>query len=446
MSIKTKLVSLIMTFVMLTSLLVVGVFAVKQTDFQVSGNIVFKTKGIEATISSATLSEGVTVDKSMQEIVIAEDTKEEDLTASYNTWKDMEVSLTGEEATLKFSITNDKEETTMYPFMRVEVGVTSASMTNADLQVTNNMGGNAIYLAPGATADYTITMYVNDLSLDATVESFVINFGLERMATSPTESEVQLSYDATGNYYYVEMGTYSESAVRWRLASFDGVNRYVPSSSTPPTMYTAVSGDTEAYKNVTFVQETVAMTHAFNTGSQASDSNDYAGSDIRAYLRNTSTTATGSSFIADLSIATTDTIYNKIQVKYGGKTADQANSLYDDINWSNSTYEVSDGTPQTTDSSSDKFWLMSVKEAYTLIGGGRIKDGKANWIQIETDPVCQNLRWRQNSTDESGKRYWLRSPYSDNCAYIYAVSNGGYWYYILFGGAHPVRAAFNLNF
>lgn len=442
MSIKTKLVSLILTFVMLTSLLVVGVFAVKQTDFQVSGNIVFKTKGIEATISSATLSEGVTVDKSMQEIVIGEETKEEDLTASYNTWKDMAVKLTGEEATLKFSITNDKEETTMYPFMRVEVGVTSASMTNADIQVTNNMGGNAIYLAPGATADYTITMYVNDLSLDATVESFVINFGLERMITTPTESEVQLSYDETGNYYYVEMGTYSESAVRWRLASFDGVNKYIPSSTTPPRMYTAVDGDTEAYKNVTFVQETVAMTKAFD-----SDSNDYATSDIRTYLRNTSTTATGSSFNADLGISTTNTIYKKIQVKYGGKTADQEGSLYDDINWSYHTYEVTDGTAQTTDTNSDKFWLMSVKEAYTLIGGGRIKDGNVNWIYTETDPVCQNLIWRQNSTDENGPWYWLRSPKPDTSDVDYVVGgNGDCYYYGAVGRASSVRAAFNLNF
>ena len=444
MSIKTKLVSLIMTFVMLASLVVVGVLALKQTDFQVSGNIVFKTKGIEATISSATLSEGVTVDKSMQEIVIGEETKEEDLTASYNTWKDMEVTLTGEEATLKFSITNDKEETTMYPFMRVEVGVTSASMTNADIQVTNNMGGNAIYLAPGATADYTITMYVNNLELDATVESFVIIFGLERMTTTPTESTVQLSYDSTGNYYYVEMGTYSESAVRWRLASFDGVNRYVPSSSTPPTMYTAVSGDTVAYKNVTFVQETVAMKYNFNADYEAADANDYAGSDIRTYLRNTSTTATGSSFIADLSIATTDTIYNKIQVKYGGKTAGQTNSLYDDINWNHNTYEVTDGTPQTTDSNSDKFWLMSVKEAYTLIGGGRIKDCKANWIY--TDPVCQNLIWRQNLTGENGQWYWFRSPNPDYSSNAYNVNGDGDFNSYDVSNVFVVRAAFALDF
>ena len=51
MSLKAKLTSLIMTFMLLASLLVVGVFAVKNTNFKVGGDIKFTVKGIEATIT-----------------------------------------------------------------------------------------------------------------------------------------------------------------------------------------------------------------------------------------------------------------------------------------------------------------------------------------------------------------------------------------------------------
>ncbi len=461
MTLKAKLTSCIMAFVMIVSVLCVGVWALKTTNFEVGGNIVFKTKGIEATITDATLTgatttNGTTIGSSSccKDITITPDTTEENLESEYSTWQGLGLQFSDLTATLTFTVQNTKtyKEGEDYQYMSIEVSTNQTSMTNADIQVTNTNGGNKIYLAPGDSTTYTISFFVNDKAENASINGFTVNFNMLRMETAPTESTVQLSYQAAEGYndayYYVEMGTYNSSPVRWRVASFDGVTRAVASKSTPPTMYTAVSGDS-AYKNVVFVQQTYTKDFAFD---ESYTSNDYAISPIRTYLKNTATTADGStSYRGDLGIPTTSSnaytkIYNKIQTRKGGATATTATSLYDDINWDYSTYAVSDGTPSTTDSNTDKFWLMSVKEAWTMIGGGRIIDGKANWVWSEDSQECKNLIWRQNSTDEYGVYYWLRSPNPSGSDLAFSVGYNGDWGSYIVADTYAVRPAFNLNF
>ena len=72
-----KLTSTIIAFILLTSMLIVGVFAVKQTQFSVGGNIVFNANGVEATISQGELICGNYVtgsaESKMKEIEITSD-------------------------------------------------------------------------------------------------------------------------------------------------------------------------------------------------------------------------------------------------------------------------------------------------------------------------------------------------------------------------------------
>lgn len=449
MKLKFKLFSLCLSFVMVLSVLVVGVWAITESNFQVAGQINFKTKGIEASISGVQLigatftDDGIIGTNRCNNITISETSEESELAEVYNSWKALELKFTQSEAYLKFTITNTKPQTKDYPFMSVSININPGTSTNAGIEVTNSNGGEKIYLASGDSVEYMITFFVKDVNEEATLNNFIVNFSLDRLLETPKESDIQLSYDNSGNYYYVTMGQYTVNSVltpiKWRLASFDGITKFNASKSTPPKMYCSLSGDT-AYQNVVFVQETYAMSYSFKLDFEVEKANDYAGSDIRAYLNNTSATAeTGISFRADLGISTTEynRIYDKIQVRYGGLAADQENSLYDDMIWDYNTFELSDGSPYSTDENSDKFWIMSVKEAYTLVGGGRVVNGKAEWVYPYKE--CNNLNW--NSVI-----YWLRSPNTSDDNSGTLVSEMGDCHSDGVNSADGVRAAFYLNF
>ena len=76
MTIKKKLITTISAFCLVTVILLVGVWALKTTSFEIGGNISFTATGINATISKGTLSSTgswVTpddADEKLKEIVI----------------------------------------------------------------------------------------------------------------------------------------------------------------------------------------------------------------------------------------------------------------------------------------------------------------------------------------------------------------------------------------
>ncbi len=461
MSLKTKLTSCIIAFMMIMSVLVVGVWALKTTNFTVGGNITFKTKGIQATITDATLTGATTTDNTTvgsatrcKDIIITENTTEENIEADYETWQGLALQFSETTATLTFTITNTKPETEDYPYMSVEVSISHDSIENADIQVTNTNGGNKIYLASGASAEYTISFYLNDKTADASISGFKVDFAMERMLTDPTESAIQLSYQAQNGkipaYYYVNMGKSGTTDLRWRLVSFDGVNAFKATKTTPPKMYTPITGDS-AYKNATFIlQEGLTLYKEFDVNYTT---NNYAASPIRTYLRSTGT----GTMYADYSMS--GTVWNKISQRTIG-------DLHNDIGWALSydgttvpneggeaTYAPPTGTKPNgiydttyTTSTSDKLWLMSVKEIYTLVGGGRVIDNTIPYTWSEE--VRENLIWRQNSTstEDYGEYYWLRSPNPGNSDYAFGVDNYGAWSDDYVGYAYAVRPAFNLNF
>ncbi len=435
MSLKTKLTSCIIAFMMIISVLVVGVWALKTTNFTVGGNITFKTKGIQATITDATLTGATTTDNTTvgsatrcKDITITDNTTEENLASDYETWQGLALQFSETTATLTFTITNTKPETEDYPFMSVEVSISHDSIENADIQVTNTNGGNKIYLASGASATYTISFYLNDKTADASISGFKVDFEMERMTTSPTESTVQLSYNSTGNYYYVNMGTYNSSSLVWRLVSFDGVNPYTPTSATPPTMYTQLNSD-GAYTNAVFLLQTYISSLSMCHDSDYT-TNNYCDSEIRAYIKSTGT----GTMYANYSMS--GTVWNKIQAR-------SINDLHDDIGWNYygndsayATNAIYDTTPTTSSTSkTDKLWLMSVKEVYTLLGGGRVIN---NTIPTDWSSVMENTAWDYY--------YWLRSPYPYGSDYAFRVDDGGDWDYDGVGSGYAVRPAFNLNF
>ena len=177
-------------------------------------------------------------------------------------------------------------------------------------------------------------------------------------------------YDETNNYYYLEMGTYGGNAVRWRYVSSDGETKFEPSSTNYPVTTTGSKGY--------FILETVTTSKQFH-----SSSTDYSISSLRTYLTGTSS----GSFINDLGISTTNTIYKKITARAISELA--VNGNYNSNNLSDSSYSSTSG--------SDKFWEPSVKELYTMVAGGAVSNSYINW----TDDLKNNIKW--------DSFYWTRS-------------------------------------
>ena len=233
--------------------------------------------------------------------------------------------------------------------------------------------------------------------------------------TAP-EPQINLQQDPSG-YFYVEMGTYNEEAVRWRLV---GIKESGGSETTKFTGTTAPSAGSVG----TFILETYTIIpHAFN---ETESSNEYATSDIRTYLNG--------DYITALNLAN-DTTYNAIAER---SVAD----MYTDIGWNwyqrNSSYaENAVYSITTTNTESDKLWLMSVAEIYTLVGGGTI--GADGTISDDWSTYYDNLIWNEFP-------YWLRSPdptYSNLAFYIHPEGN---CYYNIVTDTWAVRPAFNLEF
>ncbi len=242
--------------------------------------------------------------------------------------------------------------------------------------------------------------------------------------------------------FYLEMGTYNNASIVWRLVGFDG-NKF--SDTTVPTSGTA-----------TFILETnISKTLIFGSFVNKNGNNDYSTSYIREYLTGNSSYALdyngnvdntdNGSFLADFNIAEDDAVYSAI-------TAREITDLHNDIGWATSNigggqqyappagtteYATYDTTPKTS-VGADKLWLMSVKEIYTMVGGGEFNaDGviPQDWSQYSN-----NLIWINDDV------YWLRSPAPFASYSVFDISYDGCCYSGACGYAHSVRPAFNIEF
>ena len=200
MSLKMKLASTVMAFILLVGMLTVGVFAVKQTQFSVGGNIEFKASGINATISAGTLSttgSWTTGDGTgkMQEVEINTDKSASELETEYASWSGLDLAFNeaGDDVTISFSITNDSTVAT--EFLMVTIGIDDGMSSNATASVTPT--GAAI--APGLSQDYVITFAVENKEVNAFLTGFKIDFEMSYLNETPVEGDtvtaVTLAYD-----------------------------------------------------------------------------------------------------------------------------------------------------------------------------------------------------------------------------------------------------------
>ncbi len=422
MRLKTKLYSVIMAFCLMLSLLAVGVWAVNSGTVNIGGTVSFIATDIYATITGKV--EGATTTPTLSTLnYSATGTPTQD---ELNTWsRDLEFAKTTT-PTIKWTVTiQNKSERVLY----VSLTDNMTSITNVTKSMTYDgatytSGEKAI--PAGTTKVFTMTAVVNDTNKKASaVYDYAFDLRDANSDLAPDQGEeggsnVDLKYDADAGYYYVEMGTYNNSAVRWKLVGVDGAK--FTGSSVP------ASGTTGTFILETYVDKTKAFE---STGSY----NDYSTSTVRDYLNG--------EYITELNL-TNDATYNAI-------TAREITDLHTDIGWATvsssigagnqwsppagtTQYATYDTTPKSTEGA-DKLWLMSVKEIYTMVGGGTI--GADGTIPSNWSTYCDNLIWNE-------EYYWLRSPRPHDSDYAFAVNDLGDWYSTSVYSTRAVRPAFNL--
>ena len=425
MSLKRKLFTAVSMFALTCAMLLVGVWAVSSTSIEVGGTISFQATSVNAEVTGA--FSGASTNPTLNKLTYSSTTSPS--TTDLNSWKNnVTFAENGADITLTINVTNKSSERAMYVSIE-DTAEDVATLTKTIKQGANDYTeGNAVKVEASATVTFTVTFHLTstDVSTEATYAYTV---------TLKDESEhVELMYDSTNEYWYVEMGNYEGTAVRWRYISSDGITAYT--STEKPNTQTGSKG--------WFLQEVGTTVCDFGDyywdeeNQEAYANNDYATSAIRQYITGTDCaltwdgqdmTVTGN-YLNELGITENNAVYKKIQAR-------EVSDLYKKINWDANT-KISDGS--TTVTGADKLWLLSVAEMYSLLGGGDVSTITASdkW----STEIKEKIEWSYGDG-----AFWLRSPKLDESTQVYLGWLGeGRSYYVGYYNPFSVRPAFILEF
>ena len=317
-------------------------------------------------------------------------------------------------------------------------------------------------LTSGESKDLTIT--VNNTGSATTISGLEVEFEEKTDLLQVTEEDETSTYTKEG-YWYVEMGTYSTTSdnaegkreseyLRWRYFS-DTKSHYEFNRNMRPTgegyfilesyfssfasrneggLYCSWNND---YKNSS------PYKHQLN-GWTNIDANDYSTSTIRQYINGNTvqkSAANQSGTYVPSGASTNMFEYFNIDpdndIIYTDIIGRTLGDLYTDMSNSGTNPQDVDfpkGSPDDwtgatitySREDTDKFWLLSYYEAYTLLSG--------------------NATTSSNKDRKWGNYYWLRSPYSSfsNRA-CYVNTSGSLDVNSVIYNSYAVRAAFKFS-
>ena len=217
MSIKMKLTSAIISFILLLGILAVGVFAVKQTNFNVGGSIVFNAKGIEATIEYVSLTNGTVTGTAgtdvMRPVTIDSSMGASDVASAFSSWGNLALAFNedGEDVTLQLKITNNAS-TDADNYLDVTAVANPGTPVNAGIKVVSDAGGSAAFIRPKESSTFTITFSVTEKEVNASLTGFVVNFYVQKLLAEPTDIVVSSNEDLGTVDYEIVDGKLSMSA------------------------------------------------------------------------------------------------------------------------------------------------------------------------------------------------------------------------------------------
>ena len=451
-TLRFKLTSVVMAFIIVVSLLIVAVVAVPNINLSMNGNVSFVVNETDVYLNKVTLKNTVT------------ETSEGNYQAGdkvLDSYSDLYIQ---ENTSIDISDVTVLSNQTMeidFDMTSLNANYIKVNLSYQNLPSTVHIASTSLYMPKNPSEDLlqgdtrTYKIYIKNTGTSA------LNLSNINLQISFEEKTSLLQNDTENEYYYVEMGTIATSTgseyIKWRYISADGENKYTYNSSTAPsgTGYFILETDTlsavgldgtdnmmEMPFNADYISESGAnpQDHHRQNGWENIAANDYATSNVRQYINGnnaydyytgTSAYSTGftpsgrySNMYSDYNIdPENDLVYQNI---IGRSLGDLYSDMYGSSSGGSVTFPTFNegATIKYTKDDVDKFWLLSYKEVYNLFG------------QVGDDMV-----WPSGSTNS----YWLRSPYSATYLVYTVISRGTFNYTEVYFPTGAARAAFKFS-
>lgn len=211
MTLKTKLISAIVAFVMVASLMMVGILASPTITLQMGGNVSFTATDLQVTISDGVLANGTLEDSANKMQGVKIDAYNDGAT-ELATWTNLNLTFneSGEDMTITFTITNNSTVDDVQA--TVTVTVNQGTAVNATVSVTTPTTSPTVISKNNGSQQFVVTFHVNDRNNPASITGFEIDIDLEKYVPPPYE-RVDAEGNPDENGDYILFGYYPQSAI-----------------------------------------------------------------------------------------------------------------------------------------------------------------------------------------------------------------------------------------
>ena len=228
---QTQLIVLITSFCFIIATCLLSVFAVKNFNINMSGEIEFIAPGIEATISQATLSGVSKKDGSgqMQSFTLTRTMTESQISAlsGVKSWSGIKLLFDDEsegKATISFTVTNNSSKSVE------NIMVNLSTNTNVDSSIQATPSAD-FCIAPNSSHTFSITLSVSDIKTSTILSGF--KFTVEMNIIKPSQVTSVDSYSTKGFSFSLNESAQTATFTKYTPAeatalSSDGIALEIP--------------------------------------------------------------------------------------------------------------------------------------------------------------------------------------------------------------------------
>ncbi len=207
MTLRTKLISCIVAFVMVASLMLVSIFASPTITMQMGGNVSFTATDLQVTISDGVLANGTLEDSENKMQGVKIDAYNDGAT-ELATWTNLNLTFNenGEDMTITFTITNNSTVDDIQATVTVNQGTTN----NATVSVTTPTTTPAVISKGNGSQQFVVTFHIANRNNPASITGFEINIDLAKYVPPYERVDADGTPNPEGDYLY--FGYYPQSA------------------------------------------------------------------------------------------------------------------------------------------------------------------------------------------------------------------------------------------
>ena len=223
MTLKTKLISCIVAFVMVASLMMVSILASPTITMQMGGNVSFTATDLQVTISDGVLANGTLEDSANKMQGVKIDAYNDGAT-ELATWTNLNLTFneSGEDMTITFTITNNSTVDDIQATVTVNQGTTD----NATVSVTTPSSSSVRIPANDGSQQFVVTFHIDNRNNPASIQGFQIDIDLEKYVPPYERVDAEGNPDPNGEYilfgYYPQSAKASSVTIESASSEFNG--------------------------------------------------------------------------------------------------------------------------------------------------------------------------------------------------------------------------------